>query len=124
MLHRRQLRRRHARPGQRQKARKARGGVLYPECDAHGPGIRKVRRVVSSLRPRRAEGENGSFIVLWALLIVGLMTMVAIVVDLGDARATRRNDQSSADFAALAAGDNLLTKSPQACADAWSYIQQ
>src|SRR4051794_22709890 len=50
--------------------------------------------------------------------------MVAIVIDLGDARATRRSDQTTADFSSLAAGDNLLTNPAQACADAWNYIKQ
>jgi len=62
---------------------------------------------VSILTVRRADDERGAFIVLWALLITALLIMVAIVIDLGNARSVRRSDQSVADFSALAAGDNL-----------------
>jgi hypothetical protein len=71
---------------------------------------------------RGAEGERGAFIILWAILLVALMTMVAIVIDLGDARSTRRSDQAIADFAALAAGDNILANPRTACTDAWNYV--
>ena len=61
---------------------------------------------------------------MWALLIVAILVMVAIVVDLGNARATRRDNQSAADLAGLAAGFNLGNSRPRlACVDAWSYLQ-
>ncbi len=43
-------------------------------------------------------------LVLVALLMVAILSMVAIVIDLGQARASRRNDQTVADLASLAAG--------------------
>jgi hypothetical protein len=67
--------------------------------------------------------ERGAFIIIWALLAIALFAMVAIVVDLGQLRTARRNNQSVADLAALAAGQNLGNGRPQqACADAWSYL--
>ena len=72
---------------------------------------------------RGPDGERGAFIVLWALLVVAILIMVAVVIDLGNARAVRRSDQSIADFAALAAGENLGNNVPAARADALNYIQ-
>ena len=74
-------------------------------------------------RRNRCQGEQGAFIIVWALLLVGLLTMVAIVIDLGQARAERRTDQSIADFAALAASNQLSSSPSSACQDAWAYIQ-
>ena len=77
-----------------------------------------------ALRRRdRCQGEQGAFIIVWALLLVGLLTMVAIVIDLGQARAERRTDQSIADFAALAASNQLSSSPASACQDAWTYLQ-
>lgn len=56
---------------------------------------------------RRVHDEAGTFIVLYALLLVAIFTMVAIVVDLGEVRAARTSAQSAADFAALSAGAAL-----------------
>src|SRR5205085_471651 len=77
---------------------------------------------MSTLTVRRGDGERGAFIVLWAVMLVGIMTMVAMVIDLGDARNIRRSDQSVADFAALAAADNLGTPAV-GCADAFKYVK-
>ena len=78
---------------------------------------------MSILTVRRADDERGAFIVLWALLITALLIMVAIVIDLGNARSVRRSDQSVADFSALAAGDNLALAPATACADAFGYVK-
>jgi hypothetical protein len=78
------------------------------------------------IRPvaRARRDERGAFIVVWALLAVALLAMVAIVVDLGQLRSTRRDNQSIADLAALAAGLNLGNGLPQqACNDVWSYLK-
>lgn len=77
----------------------------------------------------RRRDERGAYLVLWALLLVALLTMVAIVVDLGHARQNRRQAQSVADFAALAAGQNFSTASGgrdpvSACRDAIRYINE
>src|SRR5207302_10280336 len=109
---------------QRPPAREARSAVLHAEDDTDGQRDCALRGIVRTSRVHRCRGDEGTFIVVWALLLVGLLTMVAIVIDLGDARATRRTDQTTADFSSLAAGDNLLTNLPQACADAWAYIRQ
>jgi hypothetical protein len=58
------------------------------------------------MRVRRRE-EHGAFLVLWALLLVAMLTMVGIVIDLGQLRARVRAEQSAADLAALAAGPQL-----------------
>ncbi|MCU1461433.1 MAG: hypothetical protein JWO37_1508 [Acidimicrobiales bacterium] len=78
----------------------------------------------------RARGDQGAFILLWALLMTGLLAMAAVVIDLGQDRAVRREAQSWADFAGLAAGTNLagLNSSPAvsdpqtACVDAISSV--
>jgi hypothetical protein len=73
---------------------------------------------------RGRRDERGAFMVVWALLIIAIFTMVAIVIDLGQLRVTRRDNQSVADFAALAAGERLGIGQPQgACLDAWKYIK-
>jgi hypothetical protein len=84
-------------------------------------------------RPTSQRDERGAFLVLFALLIVALMTMVAIVIDLGRVRETRRNVQNVSDLAALAAGKQLAgivsggtaNADPKtACLDAFDYIQR
>ena len=78
-----------------------------------------IRRV-----PHQARDERGAFLIIWALLAIALFAMVAIVVDLGQLRTARRDNQSTADLAALAAGLNLGNGLPrQACADVWSYLE-
>jgi Flp pilus assembly protein TadG len=84
---------------------------------------------VSPARSRR--DEHGAFLVLWALLLVAIMTMVGIVIDLGQLRASVRADQSAADLAALAAGPQLGDAVAGvggrtvagACADAFVYLK-
>src|SRR5437660_6695374 len=51
------------------------------------------------------------------------MVMAALVIDLGQLRSTRREEQLIADFAAKGAGKSLSNGDPQAaCIDAWRYI--
>lgn len=72
---------------------------------------------------RYQRDERGAFLVLWALLIVALISMVAIVVDLGQARAGVQLDQSVADLAALAGSKNVADGHfDQACRDAVNYL--
>jgi Flp pilus assembly protein TadG len=71
----------------------------------------------------RPHSEDGAFLVLWALLLVALMSMVAIVIDLGQARTTRRDNQAIADMAALAATTKMETSQRDVCDDAFEYIQ-
>lgn len=56
---------------------------------------------------RRGHGDRGTVVVLFALSMVFIFGMVAIVVDLGQLRASRRSNQSVADLAAVAAGYHL-----------------
>lgn len=82
---------------------------------------------------RLQQDEEGAFIVVWALLLVALLAMVAIVIDLGRLRDTKRDAQRTADLAALAAGrklagvltasNTLFVSSQGACADAFEYIK-
>ncbi|HEX2701078.1 MAG TPA: hypothetical protein VHM89_12825 [Acidimicrobiales bacterium] len=61
---------------------------------------------------------------LWALLLVGLFTMVAIVIDLGALRADRRTDRAAADAAATAGAADLSVSSSEGCTTAVSYAAQ
>jgi hypothetical protein len=56
---------------------------------------------------RRLQGDAGVTLVLWAVLLIGLLIMVAIAIDLDHARSSSRLDQSVADLAALAGGGDL-----------------
>lgn len=72
--------------------------------------------------------ESGLFIVLYALLVVAMFSMVAIVIDLSQLRNIRRTSQTVTDFAALAAAAELADitgVSPvQACRDAFEYVKK
>lgn len=79
-------------------------------------------------RPRlRFIDEGGAFIVMWAILIVALMTMVAIVIDLSALREDRRESSLSADFAATAGAFDLDPffggNARAACQSAWDYFR-
>lgn len=76
------------------------------------------------LRRGGGRDERGSFIVLWAVLMLAMLTMVAIVIDLGAKRSYRRTNKSIADFAALAAGPKLAAGAPRtACSNALQNIR-
>ena len=77
---------------------------------------------------RRGSGdETGAFLVIWALLLVALLTMVAIVLDLAALRQDRRQQRLAADSAVTGAGLSLQRTAAgrlAACEDAWSYAAQ
>lgn len=68
--------------------------------------------------------ERGAFLIMWALLLLGLLTMVAIVIDLGRVRDNRRQAQRTADLAAIASGQNMADGDvAAACQAAVAYIR-
>jgi hypothetical protein len=77
---------------------------------------------------RRRRDERGAFLVLWAVLVTGMMVMLAIVIDLGAIRANRRALQSAADVSLLAGGVTFVTPGGldpmAACQDAVRYLNQ
>jgi hypothetical protein len=73
----------------------------------------------------RLRSDRGVITVLFALFIVAIMAMVAVVIDIGRVRDVRRTSQSAADFAALAAGQELADTDGDprvACQDAVDYL--
>ena len=54
-----------------------------------------------------ADDDRGVVIILTALAMSSLLIIAAIVIDLGYLRGSARSDQSIADLAALAGGDDL-----------------
>jgi hypothetical protein len=54
-----------------------------------------------------ASAQDGFTLVLMALLLTAMLTVVALVIDLGYVRGSARQDQSMADLAALSAGPEL-----------------
>jgi hypothetical protein len=82
-----------------------------------------MRSFCNLARRGRARGERGSYLVLFALLLVTLVTFVAILIDLGQVRSSAGLDQSVADFSALAGGTDLASASYlSACEDMVNYI--
>jgi hypothetical protein len=79
-----------------------------------------------SVAVAKAEDEQGAVIVLLAFLLFTLLVMVALVIDLANARQTRRQAQNAADAAALSAAVVLARPGPpnfaQAVADAKRYV--
>jgi uncharacterized membrane protein len=77
-------------------------------------------------RARRRD-DRGATIVLASAAMTGLLIVVALVVDLGLVRESRRASQSAADLAALAAGEALgADPSPDGqtgCAAAVDYLR-
>ncbi len=76
--------------------------------------------MVHRLRARdRRAGQRGAVAILVAIMSLVLFTICGLVVDLGQARVTRRHAQNAADAAALAAGNALYlagTKTPDLAA--------
>jgi hypothetical protein len=71
----------------------------------------------------RAEGDLGLTLVLMALLLTSMLTVVALVIDLGYVRGSARLDQSIADLAALAGGEKLeQERYVEACEDMIEYL--
>ncbi|WP_421120544.1 hypothetical protein ACE2AJ_04320 [Aquihabitans daechungensis] len=70
-----------------------------------------------------AGGERGVVLIIMSMTMVALLVMAAIVIDLGFTRGGAGFDQSSADLAALAGGDELAIRHyTAACTDIVSYI--
>ena len=88
------------------------------------PGERGVKKLFKAVMVRRADGERGAYAILFAILIVVLFIMVALAVDLSDARARVKENRNRVDFAGLAAGQVLLEEGPwEACLSAWNFIK-
>lgn len=77
----------------------------------------------TDVRPR---AEGGAIIVYYALLLVVMLGMAAVVLDLAALRYDRRLSQTAADMAAVAGAMSLHAQfegSPrEACEDAWGYF--
>jgi uncharacterized membrane protein len=75
---------------------------------------------------RRLHGDDGAYIVIYALLAVVLFTMAAIVLDLAALRQGRRSDHAAADLAATAGATALDPLRPStfasACQETWDYV--
>lgn len=56
---------------------------------------------------RQRRSDDGVTLLIFALCMVALLTVVALAVDLGNARAQRRNNQQLTDLSSLAAGRHL-----------------
>ena len=61
-------------------------------------------------------GERGQVIVIFALALVAIIAMVGLVLDGGSSFAMRRDEQSAADLAALAAANDYVLNSDSAVA--------
>ncbi|HEX9775714.1 MAG TPA: hypothetical protein VGB83_09065 [Actinomycetota bacterium] len=72
---------------------------------------------------RGPRAERGSYAVLFAVMILALMSVVALAIDLSDARTSVRGNQTIADFAAFAAGAHLPGDPLAACEAAWTYLE-
>jgi Flp pilus assembly protein TadG len=78
-------------------------------------------------RLARSRDEEGAYAILYALLVIVLVGVTALVIDISALREDRRQDRSAADAAAVAGANWLDTSSGnanpyQACMDAWSYL--
>ncbi len=73
----------------------------------------------------RSRDESGAYLILYALLGVGFVTMAAIVLDLSSLRQGRGADRAAADLAVTAGVAELDAGDPQtfagACEAAWGY---
>ena len=77
---------------------------------------------MSKLNARRRD-ERGASLIIFALLLVVLLGFSALLVDAGQARASRRDAQSISDMAALGGGESLSNGNPAlACQDAVTYL--
>lgn len=83
--------------------------------------IRWTSRRVASTRT-----DEGAYAILYAILVVVILSFAAMVVDLGQAREDRRSDRALADNAALAGADYLSTqtgvKPKTACIAVLNYL--
>ena len=85
--------------------------------------IATIARIARIARRRRRDGERGAIAVFTALLLTTMIGFAAILVDLGQLRASARSEQLYVDFAALAAGSKLAANDANgACKDAVTYM--
>ena len=71
----------------------------------------------ANLPTSRRERERGQIIVIFALALVAIIAMVGLVLDGGSAFAMRRDEQSAADLAALAAANDYMLNSDASAGD-------
>lgn len=75
----------------------------------------------------RGRGEDGIYLVLYAVLVVGLFTVAALVLDVAGFRSDRRDARLVADLAATAGAADLDPRVPVtsalACRAAWDYVR-
>jgi len=71
--------------------------------------VHRIQSLAVGRVARRARDERGATFVLFALLMAVLLVFVALAVDLGNARQVRRQQQNTADAAALAAANSLYS---------------
>lgn len=62
---------------------------------------------VNATRRTRVDGDQGVTVIVVALCLIALMVFAALAVDIGGVYAERRQDQTAADVAALAAAQDL-----------------
>lgn len=75
--------------------------------------------------PRRSGDERGAYLVLYAVLLLTMLTVAGLVVDLARLRADRSESRRATDAAASAAAITLGNDGARtACSDAWRYVVQ
>jgi uncharacterized membrane protein len=81
----------------------------------------------------RHRGDEGVYLVIWAVAIVCILHFAALAIDLGNIAQTKQHAQNSADWAALAAvgdlapvatGVSAATAEANAVLDVEQYVQQ
>ena len=94
-----------------------------------------MSRLLGAVRRRRAaeRGERGAILLVFVLCITLILVVVAFTIDLGQARFSKRDEQSAADLAALDAGYFLsgrgagsvpISQPAAACAAAVQSVQR
>lgn len=85
------------------------------------------RDAPSGAAARRGQGEQGAYLVLYALLAVSVFTMAALVLDMTSLRQDKRAAGMAADLAVTAGAVLLDPASPSsvasACEQAWAYFR-
>jgi Flp pilus assembly protein TadG len=78
-------------------------------------------RFFRTCRARLTGDEQGVTMIIFGLILVGLLIIVAIVIDLGNARQEKRQLQNAADAAALAGASDISKTGGDPCGTAASY---
>lgn len=75
----------------------------------------------------RRRADDGAYLVLYALLLVAIFAMVALVLDIAGLRQARRGDRLAADLAATAGAalvdPTVPATAATACQAAWDYVE-